>query len=292
MLTLYASWCHVNKPNTPSLIGTQVTASALKGKSRKSASWMTKHKRDTNANQKHYKQVRFLKEVKVCNVAMSRRVKVMTTDNIRREIVVCDEGDTNDDAIQQDSSNSNVKFLCIHDDDLWVADMINATLGLHFISPGETTPVFIRLPRNESLGIMNDGQNICSAMRSWALTQQQSLARATHNHVFTENSNKYCCVSAQLGIAERGVLSGLYRLKNGFPSKEWDSLHKLLKRGEYAFDRYMDTDVIKHISCAWSRVHFKTMEPSPSSSHQKNARYYRLVWATLKTIASSNILDL
>ncbi len=67
----------------------------------------------------------------------------MTTDNSRREIVVCDGGDTNDDAIQHDSSNSNVKFLCIRDGDLWVADTINATLGLRFISPGETTPVFI-----------------------------------------------------------------------------------------------------------------------------------------------------
>ena len=81
----------------------------------------------------------------------------MTTDNIRREIVVCDGGDTNDDAIQQDSSSSDVKFLRIRDGDLWVADTINATLGLRFILPGETMPVFIRLPRNESLGIMNDG---------------------------------------------------------------------------------------------------------------------------------------
>ncbi len=272
--TLYPSWCHVNKSNTPLSIKTQVAASAFKGKSHKSASRMTKHKRDTNANQKHYKQVRFLKEMKVCGVVMSRRVNIMTTDNTRREIVLCDGGDTNDDAIQQDSSSSDVNFLRICDGDLWVADTINATLGLRFILTGETMPVFIQLPRNESLGIMIDGQNICSAMRSCALTQQQLLARGTRNHVFTENSNKYCCVGAQPGRAERGVLSSLYRLKHGFPSKEWDSLHKLLKRGEYAFDRYMDTDVIRHISCAQSRVHFKTMEPSPSSSHQKNARYY------------------
>jgi hypothetical protein len=46
------------------------------------------------------------------------------------------------------------------------------------------------------------------------------------------------------GRAERGVQSGLYRLKYGFPSKEWDSIHRVLKRAEYAFDRYMDTDII------------------------------------------------
>jgi hypothetical protein len=111
-------------------------------------------------------------------------------------------------------------------------------------------------------------------MRSCASTQRQSLARDTRNHIFIENSNKYCCVGAQPGRAEKGVLSGLYRLKHGFLSNEWDSLHKILKRGEYAFDRYMDTDVIRHISCARSRVIFRTMEPSPSLSYKKTARFY------------------
>jgi hypothetical protein len=92
--------------------------------------------------------------------------------------------------------------------------------------------------------------------------------------VFTDNSNKYCCVGAQPGRAEKGVQFGLYRLKHGFQSNDWDSLQKLLKRGEYAFNKYIDTDIIRHISCAKSRVNFKTMEPSPSSSHKKTARYY------------------
>jgi hypothetical protein len=111
-------------------------------------------------------------------------------------------------------------------------------------------------------------------MQSCALTQRQSLARGTNNHVFTENGNKYCCIGAQPGRAERGVQSGLYRLKHRFPSKEWDTIHRVLKRTEYAFDRYMDTDIIQHISCARSQVEFKTMEPSPSSTHKKSARYY------------------
>jgi hypothetical protein len=111
-------------------------------------------------------------------------------------------------------------------------------------------------------------------MQSCASTQCQSLARGTNNHVFTENGNKYCCVGAQPGRAERGVQSGLYRLKYRFPSKEWDSIHRVLKRVEYAFNRYMDTDIIQHISCARSRVKLKMMEPSPSSTHKKLARYY------------------
>jgi hypothetical protein len=81
----------------------------------------------------------------------------MNTDDIRRHIVVCDEGDTIDDAIQPESSSSNVHYLRICDGDLWIADTVNATLGLHFISPGDTMPVFIQLPRIEALGIMNDG---------------------------------------------------------------------------------------------------------------------------------------
>jgi hypothetical protein len=117
--------------------------------------------------------------------------------------------------------------------------------------------MFIHLPRDESLGIMNNGQQICKAMGSCSLTQRQSLARGTNNHVFTENGNKYCCVGAQPGGAERGVQSGLYRLKYGFPSKKWDSIHRVLKHVEYAFDRYTDTDIIQNISCARSQIKFK-----------------------------------
>jgi hypothetical protein len=91
---------------------------------------------------------------------------------------------------------------------------------------------------------MNNGQKICKAEQSCASTQCQSLARGTNNHVFTENANKYCCIDAQPGRAERGVQFGLYRLKYRFSSKEWDSIHRVLKRAEYAFDRYMDTDII------------------------------------------------
>ena len=112
------SWCHVNKSNTPSSKRTRVAACAFKEKSLNSASRITKHKRHTNTKRKHYKQVKFLKDVKVCNVALSRRVKIMNTDDIRRHIVVCDGGDTIDDAIQPESSSSDVHYLRIRDGDL------------------------------------------------------------------------------------------------------------------------------------------------------------------------------
>jgi len=218
--TSYPSWCHVNKSNTPSSKRTRVAACSFKEKQIKSVLRTTKHKRDTNTNKKRFKQVKFLKDVKACNVAFSRKVKMMTTDDIKRYIVVCDGGDTIDDAIHQDSSSNNVHLLRIRDGDLWIADTVNASLGLRFILPDETSPVFLRLPRTDALAIMNDGRRICSAMRSCASTQQQSLVRGTKNHVFTEKSNKYCCVGAQPGRAERGVQSGLYQLKNGFHSHE------------------------------------------------------------------------
>ncbi len=168
----------------------------------------------------------------------------MSLDYIRKNIVVCNGGDTTSDAIKHTPAYKSIHYLQIHDGDLWVADTVNASIGLHFILPGESLPVFIYLPRDESLGIMNNGQIICKAMQSCTSTQRQSLARGTNNHVFTENSNKYCCIGAQPGRAERGVQSGLYRLKYKFPSKEWDSMHRVLKRAEYAFNGYMDTDII------------------------------------------------
>ena len=56
----------------------------------------------------------------------------MTTDDIRRHIVVCDGGDTINNAIQPESSSSDVHYLRIRDGDLWIADTVNATLGLRF----------------------------------------------------------------------------------------------------------------------------------------------------------------
>jgi hypothetical protein len=113
---------------------TQVAACAYKDKSHKSASRMTKHKRCTNADQKHYKQVKYLKDVQVCNVASNRKVQFMTSDGIRRNIVVCDGDFTTDDAIQPNSSCSGICCLRICDGELWVADMINASLGLRFMA--------------------------------------------------------------------------------------------------------------------------------------------------------------
>jgi hypothetical protein len=78
-----------------------------------SAFWTTKHKRDVSTNKKQFKQVQFLKDVKVCNVASGRRVKLMTKDDIKRHIVVCDGCDTADDCINPDTSSTNVHLIRI-----------------------------------------------------------------------------------------------------------------------------------------------------------------------------------
>jgi hypothetical protein len=79
-------------------------------------------------------------------------------------------------------------------------------------------------------------------MRTCVLTQRQSLSSGKKNYEFAEDGNKYCCIGAHPGRAERGVQSGLYRLNHGLSSKEWDLMHNVLKRAENAFDRYMETN--------------------------------------------------
>jgi hypothetical protein len=122
--------------------------------------------------------------------------------------------------------------------------MKNRSIGLHLILPGQSCPVFIRLPWSKSLDIMSNGKNICAAMRSCAQTQPQSLSRGRRNLVFTNHDNKYYSNGAQPGRAEGEVQSGLYKMKHGFPNHHWNCIHTVLKRTEYAFDMFTDTEVI------------------------------------------------
>jgi hypothetical protein len=267
-------WCHVAKSNSSSSRRTRVAAVAFKSKAGEMVRRSTRRKRKINENKKSRKQILKLKDVEVGNGPLKSNVRRLSLDEIRKNIVVCDGGATDSDAIK-DTPTPGILCLRIRNRDLWVADTVNKSFGLRYrVKGGDNSPVFIRLPREESIDIMKDGRSLCSAMRTCALTQRQTLTRGKKNCVFTEDGNKYCCIGAQPGRAERGVQSGLYRLKHGLPSKEWDLLHKVLKRAEFVFDRYMDTKVVRHISCARSRVNFQTMGPSPASSNKKNARYY------------------
>ena len=106
------------------------------------------HRRKVKANNKSRKQFHLLKDVEVCNV-VSKKLKYFTLDYIKKNVVVCDGGDNECNGIQNASDFESVCCLQICDGDLWVADTVNYCKGLRYILPGESSPVFICLPRND-----------------------------------------------------------------------------------------------------------------------------------------------
>jgi hypothetical protein len=108
---MHPPWCHVSKSNSLLSRRTQVAANAYKNKPHKSARRTTKHKRGVNADRKWYKQVKYLKDVQVCNVTSNRRVHHMSSDYIRKNIVVCNGGDTTSNTITNTSALNSVHYL-------------------------------------------------------------------------------------------------------------------------------------------------------------------------------------
>jgi hypothetical protein len=96
---MHPPWCHVSKSIFLSSRRTLVAANAYKDKPHKSARRTTKHKRGVNTDRKWNKQIKYLKDVQVCNVASNRRVQYMSLDNITKNIVVCNRGDTTSNVI-------------------------------------------------------------------------------------------------------------------------------------------------------------------------------------------------
>jgi hypothetical protein len=181
----------------------------------------TKHKRYLNADQKKTKQDENIKDVSVWKGALSKR---LTLEHITNNVVTCDRGEYMSTVKDNVYTGENIHVLQISNLDLWVADTKNPSIRLHLILPGQSYPVFIHLPWSKSLGIMSNGKNICVAMRSCAQTQPQSLSRGRRNHVLTDHNNKYYSVGAQPGRAERGVQSGLFKMKHDFPNHHWDCI--------------------------------------------------------------------
>ena len=123
----------------------------------------------------------------VGKVPLSKKVQCLIINYIRKNIVVCDGSGTDSKGIKNSFAANNIHYLQIHDGDLWVAGTDNPSIG-------------------------------------FCHTVHKSGVQKT---VFTEDGNQYCCIGAQPGRAERGVQSGLYRLKHRFPSEHWDSLPRL-----------------------------------------------------------------
>ncbi len=108
---MHPPWCHVSKTNSLSSRRTQVAANAYKDKPHKSARRTTKHKREVNADRKRYKQIKYLKDVQVCNVTSNRRVQYMSSDYIRKNIVVRNGGDPTSNAIKNILALNSVHYL-------------------------------------------------------------------------------------------------------------------------------------------------------------------------------------
>ena len=185
-------WCHVNKYKSPCSTQTQVAVVAYLDKRNEFSihsmkHHRTKHKRYLNAAQKKTKQDENIKDVTVWKGALSKR---LTSKYITNNVVICDGGQFMSTVKDNLYTDKNIHILQISNLDLWVSDTKNPSLGLRLIFPGQSSPVFIHLPWNKSLGIMSNGKKICAAMRSCAQTQPKSLSRGTQNHIFTDHDNK------------------------------------------------------------------------------------------------------
>ncbi len=94
-------WCHIHKTNSSSSIQTQVAAVAYKQSLLDElVRHSTKHKRSLNANRKCHTQIFKLKYVVVGNGILTP--KRLSLNYIRNNIVVCNGGATDLDAIKAD----------------------------------------------------------------------------------------------------------------------------------------------------------------------------------------------
>jgi hypothetical protein len=103
----------------------------------------TKHKRYLNADQKKTKQDENVKNVNVWKGASSKH---LTLEYITNNVVICDGGEYISTVKDDLYSNDNIHLLQILNFDLWVTDTKNPSIGLRLILPGQSWPVFIRLP--------------------------------------------------------------------------------------------------------------------------------------------------
>jgi hypothetical protein len=74
----------------------------------------------------------------------------------KNTLVICNERIDNSTVKKESYKDKNICVLQISNGDLWIADTTNPTLGLCLILPGNSSPVFILLPQDISLRIMNN----------------------------------------------------------------------------------------------------------------------------------------
>ena len=103
-------WCHVQESNSPSSKRTQVAAVAYIHKRHQSTNHSIIHRKKVNANNKSHTQFHLLKDVKVC-IVVSKKLKYLTLDYIKKNVVVCDGGDNECNVIQNTSDFESVCCL-------------------------------------------------------------------------------------------------------------------------------------------------------------------------------------
>ena len=172
---------------------------------------------------------------------MSNSIQQLLSDNI----VVFD-------GVQVDNPTlippDSIKWICyqISAGHVWIEDSATPNLGLCYGSLNYA-PTFIRLPCSESLEIMNDSLDLCNAIRCCIKAQSKTLHRGVSRQVFSDESDKYCCLETQVGRGNRGVQQGYHRIKKGFTNEHWDCLYNTLKKGEQVFGKYASTYVIRQV---------------------------------------------
>ncbi len=82
-------------------------------------------------------------DVTVWKGASSKYLMLKYITNI---VVICDGGQNMSTVKDDLYTDKNVHVLQISNLDLWVSDTKNPSLGLCLILPGQSSPVFIRLP--------------------------------------------------------------------------------------------------------------------------------------------------
>ena len=210
----------------------------------------------------------------------SKLIHITETDNmkkarakfsdayLRRNVVVFDGGDRGVPTLN--GSGAKWKSTRIEGGDLEICNPSCSRVGIAYeIEEGE--PVFILLPRDESIKINSNGKKLCDAMRK-VMKETNNIPRGNSKQVFSDS--KYCCLGAKPRRAAPGVTPRIYREEDGVLKEDWDEMITAITRGEYAFERYAGTDAICRIREAREVVEWETPK---KASKTNNARVFNAV---------------
>ena len=144
--------------------------------------------------------------------------------------------------------------LRISDRDLWVMDSKDSSQGVEYRKDNSSMPAFIKVPREEALSFTDMLNNtkketFCSALRSGLKSQKKSQCpRGKQRIVFTDQDMKYAgAIGAQVRRSSVGVRDATYHKKH-MPPEQWDSIAKYVRKAEYFFSKYVDTEGVQHVT--------------------------------------------